>query len=272
MASPSINTLTSFSGSDLVVTFANQAIGELQQISWGVQREKVPVYTLGSSNMRSVSRNKRAIAGDMVFVVLDHDSLITALQHVWDQIAPPAMFTAKANVTIRNSENFLDVIDMIKWNKSVTEAANSNYKISGKDNLGFGFIGSGALTPIKQEGSNGAPAQFDSEYGYFVEKWGTGEDVYVPAGFTPIKGENVVYADQLPPFDVTMTFGNEYGQCAFQKIFDIDILNDASGVSVDSSVMERRVTYIARQISPLIRGVYSREEGGMLKGISPTAK
>ena len=38
MASPSINTLTSFSGSDLSVTFANQAIGELQQISWGVQR------------------------------------------------------------------------------------------------------------------------------------------------------------------------------------------------------------------------------------------
>ena len=76
----------------------------------------------------------------------------------------------------------------------------------------------------------------------------------------------------LPPFDVTMTFGNEYGQCAFQKIYDIDILNEASGVSVDTTVMEKRVTYIARRISPLIRGVYSREEGGMLKGISPVSK
>lgn len=36
MASPTINTLTSFSGSDLVVSFANQVIGELQQISWAV--------------------------------------------------------------------------------------------------------------------------------------------------------------------------------------------------------------------------------------------
>lgn len=272
MASPSINTLTSFSGSDLVVTFANQAIGELQQISWGVQREKAPIFTLGSSDMRSVSRNKRAIAGDMVFAVMDHDSLITALQHVWDQIAPPAMFTAAANRTTRNSENFLDAIDMIKWNKSVSDSARENYKISGKDNLGFGYIGSGALTPIKGEGSNGGAAQFDAEYGYFVEKWGKGDDIYVPAGFAPIRGDNIIYSDQLPPFDVTMTFGNEYGQAAFQKIYDIDILNEASGVSVDTTVMEKRVTYIARKLSPIIRGVYSREEGGMLKGVSPTSK
>ena len=156
--------------------------------------------------MRSVSRNKRAIAGDMVFAVLDHDSLIAALQHVWDQIAPPAMFTASANVTIRNSESFLNAIDMIKWNKTVSESANNNYKVSGKDNLGYGYIGSGALTPIKQEGSNGGPAQFDAEYGYFVDKWAKGDDVYVPAGFSPLKAENIIYSDQLPPFDVTMTF------------------------------------------------------------------
>jgi len=33
--------------------------------------------------------------------------------------------------------------------------------------------------------------------------------------------------------------------------------------------MERQMTYIARRISPLIKGVYSREEGGKLKGIAP---
>lgn len=38
MPSPTINTLTSFSGADLVVTFANQVIAELQQISWAVNR------------------------------------------------------------------------------------------------------------------------------------------------------------------------------------------------------------------------------------------
>ena len=56
MASPTISTMTSFSGADLVVTFANQVVGELQQISWAVQREKAPIFTLGSSDARSFSR------------------------------------------------------------------------------------------------------------------------------------------------------------------------------------------------------------------------
>lgn len=37
MSSPSISTMTSFSGADLVVSFANQVIGELQQISWAIK-------------------------------------------------------------------------------------------------------------------------------------------------------------------------------------------------------------------------------------------
>ena len=38
MASPTISTMTSFSGADLVVTFANQVVGELQQISWALKK------------------------------------------------------------------------------------------------------------------------------------------------------------------------------------------------------------------------------------------
>ena len=40
MASKFIKTYTSFSGADLVVSFGPVVIGELQQITWAVQREK----------------------------------------------------------------------------------------------------------------------------------------------------------------------------------------------------------------------------------------
>ena len=88
--------------------------------------------------------------------------------------------------------------------------------------------------------------------------------INVPAGFTPIRGENVVYADTLPPFDITLTFASEYGNTAFQKIYDVDILNESSGASVDTVVMSRQVTWIARRLSPLIRGVYHREKDGTM--------
>ncbi len=66
MASPTIQTLTSFSGADLVATFANQVIGELQQISWAIQRDKAPVFTCGSPDARSFSRGKRGLAGSTI--------------------------------------------------------------------------------------------------------------------------------------------------------------------------------------------------------------
>ena len=67
-------TYNSFSGVDMLVAFNNKIIGELQGISYTVQREKAPVYTMGSADPRSFSRGKRGIAGSMVFMVFDRSA------------------------------------------------------------------------------------------------------------------------------------------------------------------------------------------------------
>ena len=282
MASPTIQTLTSFSGADLVATFANKVIGELQQISWAVQRDKAPVFTCGSPDARSFSRGKRGLAGSMVFAVFDHDALVSALQSVWNDIAPSAMFTAAANNKRANSEDFTNALDMIKWNQTVSNLQNgvsddNNTGASLDDRAGYGFsFGSttsgdytNAINAQVANGSNNTPS-IDEDG--FVDGWANdGDKIYVPAGFSPIRGENVIYADTLPPFDVTLTFASEYGHTAFQKIYDVDILNESSGAAVDTVVMARQVTWIARRLSPLIRGVYTRDENGLIHGIKPTA-
>ena len=282
MASPTIQTLTSFSGADLVATFANKVIGELQQISWAVQRDKAPVFTCGSPDARSFSRGNRGLAGSMVFAVFDHDALVSALQSVWNDIAPSAMFTAAANNKRANSEDFTNALDMIKWNQTVSNIQNgisddNNSGVSLDDRAGYGFsFGSttsgdytNAINAQVANGSNNTPS-IDEDG--FVDGWANdGDKIYVPAGFSPIRGENVIYADTLPPFDVTLTFASEYGHTAFQKIYDVDILNESSGASVDTVVMARQVTWIARRLSPLIRGVYTRDENGLIHGIKPTA-
>lgn len=284
MASPTINTLTSFSGADLVVSFANQVIGELQSISWSIQREKAPVFTLGSADARSFSRGKRGIAGNMDFAVFDQDSLVEGMKRVWDQIAPPAMFTATGNLTLANTENFITALDMLKWNVTTQEGIegkNDNLlgQFLGKTQKGthegnYGFSGDSKIGANVFPGSNTKPVLGKDEFNkYNVVGWeDSNNDIRVPAGFSPIRGGNVLYADTLPPFDITLTFGNEYGQCAFQKIYDADIMNESSGVSVDTIVLARQMTYLARRISPMIRGVYSRESGGTVKGQPVVAK
>lgn len=141
----------------------------------------------------------------MVFAVFDHDALVSALQSVWDDIAPSAMFTAAANNLEANSENFSKALDMIKWNQAVTDAAldeSDGYKRAG---YGFSFSSTNYagsfvndIDAQQMPGSNNSP--IDSNNDGIVDGWGEdGDNIYVPAGFSPIRGENVIYADTLPP-------------------------------------------------------------------------
>lgn len=66
----------SMSGADIKAVFAGKVFGELQAISYAVTREKAPVYTMGSSDPRSYSRNKRGIAGSFVWINFDRHSLL----------------------------------------------------------------------------------------------------------------------------------------------------------------------------------------------------
>lgn len=60
------------------------------------------------------------------------------------------------------------------------------------------------------------------------------------------------YADQIPPFDVSITFANEYGQAAVRSIYGVEILNEGSGASMDDIVIEENMTFIARDLGPMV--------------------
>lgn len=59
------------------------------------------------------------------------------------------------------------------------------------------------------------------------------------------------YADQIPPFDITITFVNEYGQSAVRSIYGCELLNEGSGASMDDIVIEETMTYVARELGPM---------------------
>lgn len=60
------------------------------------------------------------------------------------------------------------------------------------------------------------------------------------------------YADQILPFDITITFSNEYGQAAVRAIYGVELINEGSGVSMDDITIEESMTYVARELGPMI--------------------
>jgi len=184
-------TYTTFSGCDIVATFGDTVIGELQAITYSVSREKAPVYTMGSPEPRSFSRGKRGIAGTLVFTVFDRDALIEAI---------------KSNVTRIGSNP----------NDPATNTAYTPMTIDEWDKVMSGKI----------------------------------QDTTAEERTRRITQENVapLYADELPPFDVTISFANEYGQKAVLVLYGLEILNEGTGFSIDSVTTEKACTFVARKV------------------------
>jgi hypothetical protein len=191
MASKYTRTYTTFSGCDIVATFGNQVIGELQAITYSISREKAPVYTMGSAEPRSFSRGKRGIAGTIVFTVFDRDALIEALTqqeglNTVNRIGTVATDDATEPMTIND------------WDREMT----------------------GAIAGVDRD----------------------------QIGATILRSAEPNYADEIPPFDITISFANEYGQKAVLVIYGAEILNEGSGFSIDSVTTEKACTFVARRV------------------------
>jgi len=99
----------SFSGIDITPIFQGVPIGEIQAVSYSINREKAPIYTMGSANPRAFSRGKRGIAGSLIFVVFDRHSLLH------EMVANGAKFSADEDETgilpreFANLEDFQNV-------------------------------------------------------------------------------------------------------------------------------------------------------------------
>ena len=74
---------------------------------------------------------------------------------------------------------------------------------------------------------------------------------YDAASDTDFARVTAVYADEIPPFDITITMKNEYGQAAKMALYGVEIINEGMGVSVDDITTEKACTFVARAIEQL---------------------
>jgi hypothetical protein len=106
----------------------------------------------------------------------------------------------------------------------------------------FRDISSGSIpssTPVAGTGSDNTPAAIVQNQESALTSVGSDQQL---AG--------AWYADQIPPFDITLAAANEYGALAVMRIFGVELLNEGSGVSIDDIVLEQQHTYVARTILP----------------------
>jgi len=66
----------SFAGADYRACIGQFQFAELQAVSYSITREKAPIYSLGSPDPRAYARNKRGIAGSLIWINFDRHALL----------------------------------------------------------------------------------------------------------------------------------------------------------------------------------------------------
>jgi hypothetical protein len=213
-------TYTSFAGVDIKVVMNGQVAGSMQAVSYAIQREKAPIYVMGSVDPISFSRGKRGIAGTMISLMLNHHMLNSEAfknekayldkGEIFASIDPAQADQAK-NVSAAGSSAMLQAL------------GNSN-----QTGLSLSSTSAGQRTQYEQQ--NAALSVNDITANYAWNK--------------------VFYVDQILPFDVVIHAVNEYGNSAQMRLFGCEILNEGSGFSIDDIVIENQMTYVCRTLLP----------------------
>jgi len=63
--------------------------------------------------------------------------------------------------------------------------------------------------------------------------------------------KEAILMDELPPFDITITMKNEYGQLSYLVISGIVIVDEGQVMSIEDMIVENTYSYMARDITPL---------------------
>lgn len=90
-------------------------------------------------------------------------------------------------------------------------------------------------------------AELSDETNRALDAGQAGGDVVFYTGRTR---QQAWYADQILPFNVVITGANEYGGGVAKSIVGVEILNEATGVSVDDIMIDESHTYIALGVTP----------------------
>jgi len=238
LASSMINTYTTFSGIDITAIFDNLVLATLSGIATSLTREKVPVFTFGSANARSISRGKRACAGSMQFTLFDRDAFYSLF------LDESHFYYAHANeiAYLTNPINASEFTGLFFETADTSNAFSDFQQEAGIENPTGLNPPAGTSLAGREITFNTADAATSGQ----VIQGQAGANIPAgrAAGALSVK-KAAQHADQVYPFDITLVAQNEYGRAASCAVIGVEVINEGGGISVDDITNEQQMTYIA---------------------------
>ena len=233
----------SLSGSEIHAVFGNIKFGDIQMIKYAVSRQKAPIYTMGSADMRAIARGPRSINGALVFSHLSTGGLVQAMSEAGYKIFLSHDELANYNESYRDG-------------KTLSEEQKSALRAGGT--IGFrGVVSKEGLQSLSGNYTSAATAAQTQGTQSNFDPFAIGESINPLANYGSVT--NAWLADQLPPFDITLigvpeTAGEEINKksSTFSPqsliIRGVEFVSESSGTSIEDLVIEKQMSWLARSL------------------------
>lgn len=66
------------------------------------------------------------------------------------------------------------------------------------------------------------------------------------------QGANINKSDELPPFDITVNFLNEYGQSSQLVIYGVYLMSEGQTMSIEDMITENTMEFVAMDIDTMV--------------------
>ena len=228
----------SLSGSEIHAVFGNIKFADIQMIKYASSRQKAPVYTMGSADLRAIARGPRSINGALIFSHLSKQNLVQKMGEAGYKVFLSNDETANYNGAYNKKDGAAGVdgdANTLKRQALKRQALKASGTIANY----------GAVSPTGL--SSDAAVQFDP--------FAVGSDIYSMANFGSI--QSAFLADQLPPFDITLVgipetaaAGLADGSYKPQSLVlrGVEFVSEASGTSIEDLVIEKQMSFLARSL------------------------
>lgn len=185
-------------------------LGAIQTLSISTFRSKKEVRSLGFQHVMGYARGSRTIGGHLVFALLE--------KHPFNETGS----STHANGVLDNSSGFLN-----------KEGLDSGQFIAGGQQLdteeGNQFVAPAPGDPPAYVHDYSLYKKHQYDFTWDSQRWG-----------------ETMYVDELPPFDIVITFANEAGNNGIIEIYGVEIQEEGMTLSIEDLFTEVTYSYTAR--------------------------
>jgi hypothetical protein len=242
-----------FSGHDLQAFFNDIKVGNLESVSWTISTETVGNYVMGKRDPAAHTQGKRVIVGSMVM----------------QQFARHALIQEVFQMHRRGLGTIGDL-----WNLS--------QGMSNGNNLRNGNFSADQATGTNSLRASGNSNPFDSgdaaNFGGLTNFRGLSPDDFnrqlmdqIIETANIVGATKVIYADQLPAFNITLVGANKAGAAARCTLFGVQITQETGGYSQNDLGSSIGMSFVAQTVSPWTAIETVTDAANMARGFSFSA-